>query len=697
MASTNIREAQKGLLLANLYIRQGPAAQPKVEKRRRPAKKKGGGGGGRARAALPSAELALAPGLRARPKPPKATTRRARAEAAAASQLTGPFLAPGSLSPAERRTLIAGIEKVLEGVFTHLPLKRARYGFDPVQRLRILRSQIDELTDDAFHAELADIVTRLRDAHTRYVGPTSLAGHVAVLPFLVEMAGSPSNPTYVVTHVAPGVDPEFKAGVILDFWNGVPIDRAVQRVSEREVGGRPDTLRAWATQSLTMRALQFGPPPDEVWVEIAFHTPGTTTLKHTRIDWRIVNPDDVMASRTGLFARRPDGDRRQEQAVNPAAEAVRRAKVLLFASHVLEIDTAKARETKATPDKEKASVIPTALPETLKAMSIPASGGPFGYLRIYAFDSDPDSFIPELIRLIPQLPDRGLIIDLRGNPGGYIVASERALQLFTPNEIEPTRFSVLATEFTRGMAGTNASLKAEMAPWKASLDAAVRNGELYAQPIPITEPAEANDLGQHYGGPVLLVGDATTYSAGDLFTAGFVDNNIGPFICVGTATGAGGANVWTYKSLRTRLAGTALALPTLPDGIDLSFSFRRATRSGPNDGIPIEDVGIAGTPYAMTYDDLMQDRPDLIARCIAILKQQPFTRIATTIDTTAHAVTVKTSGLDLLDVEIDGKREPSRPISDDQDAVISYPAGATRIDLTGLAAGTVRQRRRLAV
>ena len=60
---------------------------------------------------------------------------------------------------------------MLDGVYTHLPLKRARYGIDPVQRLRILRSQVDELSDEAFHIELADVVTRLRDAHTRYAGP----------------------------------------------------------------------------------------------------------------------------------------------------------------------------------------------------------------------------------------------------------------------------------------------------------------------------------------------------------------------------------------------------------------------------------------------------------------------------------------------------------------------------------------------
>ena len=163
----------------------------------------------------------------------------------------------------------------------------------------------------------------------------------------------------------------------------------------------------------------------------------------------------------------------------------------------------------------------------------------------------PEPFINELIRLIPLMPERGLILDVRGNPGGYIWSAELALQLFTPKPIQPTRFSLLATPFTRDMAELP-SLRDDLRPWKASLDAAVRNGELYSQPIPITDVAACNAIGQQYGGPVVLVGDSTTYSAGDLFSAGFVDNGMGPFVCVGQATGAGGANVWDYAELRPR-------------------------------------------------------------------------------------------------------------------------------------------------
>jgi len=570
------------------------------------------------------AEAVTRPARRKRAaKGPRARTRR---RAIALRSLKGPFLSPGSLSTKERLRLIDGISTVLQGAFTHLPLKRARYAFDPVQRLHILRTQVDELSDDAFHFELADIVTRMRDAHTTYAGPAALGGQVAVLPFLVEMIGSIDNPTYIITKVGRGLDSAFKPGVRLEYWNGVPIDRAVERHSDHGFGGRPDTARAWAVQHLTFRSLQFGPPPDEHWVVVGYRTApsggGAGRAKEITVDWKIVNPaalaPELTETETGSRARAL----RRTRAVDPAAEAIRRAKMLLFAPHALTGRQAKPPKTTRTRSRRtvaQPTIISTALTQTIKAMSLPAPGGPFGYLRIYGFDDLAEDFVPELMRLIELLPDKGLIIDIRGNPGGYIWASELALQLFTANRIEPTRFSALATPFMREIAAIG-DIVEDLAPWKPSLDAAVRNGELYAQPIPITDADACNAIGQRYRGPVVLVGDSSTYSAGDLFAAGFVDNNIGPFICVGGATGAGGANVWEYGELRKALAGSDAALPTLPDGIDMTFSFRRATRAGANEGVPIEDVGVAGKPYAMTENDLLHDNQDLLAHCVAELR-----------------------------------------------------------------------------
>jgi peptidase S41-like protein len=547
------------------------------------------------------------------------TTRHGKRRGRALRSLKGPFLSPGALTKNERLRLLNGIRKVIEGAFTHLPLKRARYGFDPVQRLNILCSQIEQLADDAFHFELADIITRLRDFHTTYAGPVALESKVAALPFLVEAIGPIDNATYMVTKVGRRLAASFKPGVTLEYWNGVPIARAVQRHSDRGQGGRPDTAHAWAVENLTLRSLQYGPPPDEQWVVIGYRTEGGQAREIT-IDWKIVDPAAVAP----MAGAAPEGARgkaaRRTRAVNPAAQAIRQAKMLLFAPQALRGQQARTRKRRRRSQKHaEPTIIKTNLTQSLKAMTLPGPGGPYGYLRIWAFDDLPEKFVPELIRLLDYMPDNGLIIDIRGNPGGYIWAAEFALQLFTPNPIEPTRFSALATPFMREIAVIG-DVAEDLLPWKTSLDAAVRNGELYAQPIPISDVESCNALGTHYGGPVMLVGDSSTYSAGDLFSAGFVDNEIGPFICVGTATGAGGANVWDYEELRVAVRGSPSALPKLPDGIGMTFSFRRATRARANEGVPIEDVGISGIPYAMTKNDVLNDNEDLLARCISQLR-----------------------------------------------------------------------------
>src|SRR5215469_12046814 len=89
----------------------------------------------------------------------------------------------------ERLDIIDAWAQVLDGVYAHLPLKRALYGFDPIRAIEHLRQQVPALTDLQFHRELTSLINRLRDAHTQYSGPQSIAGAVAALPFLVEAWG----------------------------------------------------------------------------------------------------------------------------------------------------------------------------------------------------------------------------------------------------------------------------------------------------------------------------------------------------------------------------------------------------------------------------------------------------------------------------------------------------------------------------
>jgi Peptidase family S41 len=515
---------------------------------------------------------------------------------------------PAALDGGQRVQVIDTLELALGGAYCHLHQKRAGYAIDPVQALRLLRRRCVEMSDGEFHIALTGLVAGLRDAHTRYVGPVALRDGVATLGFLVEQHGPYAAPRFVLSRMAAnaGIDePTFKPGVELEWWNGIPFGRAVDLYADRETGGRPDARRARALESLTFRALDYGPPPDEHRVDIGYRT-RRGAAREVRVPWRVVWPG-VAATAVG-----PRSAASLRVAANPAAEAVRRAKKLMFAPAYWEAEQAGAVV-------ESDRWLPTPMHDVLAARPLPTSRGEIGYLRIWSFDvADDDAFLAEVVRLLGQLPERGLIVDLRANPGGLIWAAERLLQLFTDDPVTPTRFSLLASPLTRAMAESPFN-RQELHQWAPSLEAAIATGEHYSQPLPLTDPEWCNDLGRRYPGPVVAVVDPNTYSSGDLFAAGFVDNRIGPLVSVGEGTGAGGANVWHHGQLRDALAGTPFGFDLPAAGIGFTLAIRRAVRSGPADGVPIEDLGVAGIPYDMTERDLLDGNRDLLEFCAALL------------------------------------------------------------------------------
>lgn len=589
----------------------------------------------------------------------------------------------GKLTWGERLDILDAWEQVLDGVYAHLPLKRALYGFDVIRALEHLRQYVPTLSDLQFHRELTMLINRLRDAHTQYQGPTTLKDGVATLPFLVEEYGPADHPRYVMSKVNRAVvdDPHFAPGVSLEWWNGVPFDNAVDLHAESETGGRPDARRARALESLTFRALDYAPAPDEQWVVIGYRD-SKKAAREIKLDWRVVYPG------RSPNASRPGGTRTR-RAINPAAEAVRRAKKLMFNPVLWAAErspaAARSKNTPATGYEDFLSV----RPETTKH-------GKFGYMRIWSFDVDDDQgFLDAAIKLMDALPDRGLIIDLRDNPGGFIWAAERMLQLFTPNPVMPTKFALRATPLTVAMAAA-AFNQQELAPWQASLSTAASTGEPYSSHLPITSVEQCNDIGQRYGGPVVVVVDANTYSSGDLFTAGIVDNGIGPVVCIGQATGAGGANVWTSDDLQAAMDAAERPLAQLPKGVNFTVAVRRAVRSGEADGVLIEDAGIAGQPYAMTRDDIFESNKNLIEHCGEILAAQPVTRLNVT--RRGRALNIVTEGLQQLDISIDG-HPGGAPIKLARDGVttVPLPSGASVIEVTGFSGNVIRQRRRLAM
>ena len=605
------------------------------------------------------------------------------------------------LDKRERDGMLKALERVLVGIYAHLPLKQARYGFDPVQRLRILRPQVKAMSDAEFNAEIGDIFANLRDAHTVYLRPGA-KNRVVVLPFMLEMFGSVESPRYLVSKVEPNVDqPKFVRGVEVETWNGVPIDRVVQRHGESEAGGRADSMRGWAIMTLTSRSLEKCDMPDEDHVTIGFRTVDangvpTGDRQLATFEWTVVDTSEVK----DWLAKRSDpatGGARIK-ALNPTAAAVKRAKQLLFASNTLSGE-AGPQPGISLETKIEGTIAPltTTLPEYLKAGTIQGTGPGeiFGYLRLFHFDvRSAAEFLRELQRLLRQMPPRGLIIDIRENPGGVVIAAEVALQFLTPRIIEPVRFSMVATDFARDFCRQEANQE-DFGKMLPSLEAAISNGERYSAPFPITDPRKCNMAGQVYGGPVVLITSATTYSSGDIFAAGFVDNDIGKMVCIGHSTGAGGACVLNYNQIRDAFGFGRDRLPELPEGAGLTFALARATRSGPNLGVPIEDVGVPSPEiHVPTRDDLLYENRDLLKKCVGMLRTMPRTFLQCTPNLDRGVIEVVTEGLDQLDVRINGKNLASAEVRDGATYEIPLPEERIRcVEVCGLSEGKLKQRR----
>lgn len=619
--------------------------------------------------------------------------------------------------PSNRKELMRTVVEIVSGVYAHLPLKKAMYAINPVQRLLLLKSRASEedgpgqVTDADLQAELCAIVTALADPHTHYRQPTQKReGRVAALPFMVEQYGPPSRRKHVVSHVwKPLLDGEavesgdFQEGVEILEWNGYPIETALERHAAHAHGGRPDARRARALDTLTLRSLEEG-DPEESRVLVRFRNNETGSEGEKRFDWSVI---DTRAA--GDLLAVPDRFR----AVNPTAEAVRRAKKQLFAraSRATDHGRTSAGEDARAPSASSEVFVSERFRGVLRARRVPHHGDRFGYLRIYSFSPEMSvgsialtddaeawarDFVDEVIRIIGELPQRGLVLDLRGNPGGIIQAAERLLQLFTPNKVLPTRFSFLASPLTLALVTAPPQME-HYHEWEASLKLAVATGEPYSQALPITSPEDCNDIGQCYSGPVIAVVDANTYSAGDIFAAGFVDNNVGKLLCIDEATGGGGANVWSDEHLLRALGGTALRLPPLPKFARFYVSVRRATRSGPAEGLPIEDVGVRGDlpRYDMTFADLIEGNGDLMEHCAELLVAAPFSSLDVTM-VNAGQIAVDTVGLDALGVYVDGRPLCTEEIGTDS-VTVAVPAGVRTVEVVGWDGEVVRQRRRLSL
>jgi len=593
-----------------------------------------------------------------------------------------------NLTISQRKTLVEQAMVLIRDLYVHLPLKQAMHAVDPVQRLRLLRNKLDSLGEREFHAELIDIFKELRDLHTNYMLPVPYRGRIAFLGILIEQFFEDGESRWMVSKVAEHLvaDNNLKEGVLISHWNGMPMDLAVWRNADKEAGSNPAARYARGLENMTLRFMGNSLPPDEDWVDLVYSDGGQ--VHESRLAWHVFDSGQELISGSadpgGLLEdlRTP---LRYQVGLDERTEIIRQAKKRLFSTAAVREEKRVAKYEgevpRSTAALRDAGIIPTSRPDDLTAKLMDTTSGAFGYLRIWTFhmsDGAIGAFVDEVIRLLTEeFPPQGLIIDVRGNGGGYIIAAEFLLQLLTPRRIVPEPVQFINTPVTLELTGEIAA----MSEWHDSLLQGVRTGAKYSRGIPLSPPDLVNLVGQVYHGPVVLIIDAFCYSACDMFAAGFQDHQIGEILGVDNATGAGGANVLSQDDLREDWSGGPLT--KLPADAGMRVSLRRTLRVGDRVGQPIEDLGVEPDVLVkMTKDDLLQGNRDLQNKAGEILAQGTPRRLSAGVtNITGSTATFELTTLNIpeVDIYVNGRPQGS----------ITTPDGTTTLTAQIPAGGTI--------
>jgi hypothetical protein len=521
------------------------------------------------------------------------------------------FLEPG-LTLAEKQNLANQLLVLIRNYYVHLPVKTSSLAIDPLQEVALLLDDIPLIpTDFEFFSRLIGIVKKLRDRHTSFKLPSPWANMICYLPFAVEDAWEGNIHRLIVTKLMTDLgDPKFVVGVDITHWNGIPIARYVEQLSWEMEGANPFARIDMTLRSLTIRPLAYMLPPDEDWVTLTYAA--SNNYQQLTVPWRVYfqTPSEASSQTVSPQTGRVDlalGLDRPTSLLNrnwlnfySGGTPLWDADVYLQADPLLNV--------------------PNPLPDNLVFRTVDNLHGRYGYIRIFSFETaDPVTFLQEFSGILKMMPTKGLIIDVRGNPGGTIPAGEELAQLFTDKKVLTEKVSFRVTQSLQQIANAISYFL----PWQRSLNLHFQTGQVYSQGFSLSDGTEAAGLAGVYKRPLVVIIDALCYSTTDFFAAAIQDNGIGKIIGTDPVTGAGGANVWTHSQLlQFATAAGVTELSAMPRDCDMNMAIRRSERVGANDGIPLEGLGVsADLSYRLTPRDITGKNGDLVTYASYVLSQ----------------------------------------------------------------------------
>lgn len=535
------------------------------------------------------------------------------------SDLRGEIVFP-ELSADEKQLVASQARMLLEGLYVNRYHKEAVYGASVAigDQAKIIEQNAPSMSTEALELALSRLWHSQRDGHLNFFFPKPYSCYASMLPFtLVEVFAPDAEHSVVVKSLrsfASSLADAPQIGDELVAYDGLPIEKAIEGQIATYGGSNSSGGYAQALYTLTVRDHRLHLVPEGDSVELTFKTPEgrlyTIDAPWTtqRDDWCVTPPNGYsMAEGTTdpLALAESTDDPLREDVLQGDAQSP----YLLLCS---DIESAYALEQNAS----GLALIPTSNRDISYAL-VENRYGVFGYLKLATFMStgyQADAAF-ELIRnlLATELRDtRGLVIDLRGNPGGTIELAEKLPQLFASREVPVQGARLLNTELNDFILNNSFLGMGPSAQWSSVINEAAGTDARYTKTATFTAGSDANAAGQAYFAPVAVLTDALTYSAAEHFASIMQDEGIATIWGEDLKTGGGASNAMDQEMF-VRYVGEPFV--SLPAGHSMRVAWRQFIRTGRNEGMVLEDLAVTSDRRVrLTLDELLSGTPTQLNR-----------------------------------------------------------------------------------
>lgn len=558
------------------------------------------------------------------------------------------------LTDAQKVTLVEQAKLVLEQIYVNQHQKNEYYGIsptanghlDPIKTINDIAVNVGHLSTAQLHTQLSQLFISQRDLHLNYTLPTPFAEHQSYLPFSFdrvthngdEFSVAISSVWASFANRYPGQTVP-QAGDLVIAYQGQPIAQAVKSRMAKSAGansyaGFVRTLNDMRFQSHHATTL-----PTDNTVTLTLVSAATDEQYDITVDWLLYHPVKIggatIAPASDEFASHETTN--AVVAINPQAQELIE-QLPHSASTQSHYDGFElARKIEVQMGEIDASPV-SAWPQNNRAPggayyfdTLAYKGQTIGYLRISTF-APQLSWVNELFGIrdtvaAAQNTTDAMVIDVRGNGGGYVFLSEMLPQLFIAQETKAHDYRLLNSPLNQYIYTQTAYGQTDP-NFAAALAEVAGSNAKYSRNAPITPSFYANSFKQVYTKPVAVLSDAKSYSATDLFVCGMQDNDAAVIYGEDPQTGAGGASVRDHNSF---INDFGAPFEALPQDISIRSSYMQTVRFGHHAGQLIEDYGcIADVRVDRTQADIVSQNQTQQQKVLDGLLAQPKARASGT-------------------------------------------------------------------